>query len=320
MSCTKENDLPKEVRVGYYPGWPCTYQLGQAKGWFDEELGTKVVFKEFDTPSQIATAIVSGDLDLAYSMGAIPFTIGVSSKVPYTLIGIAVSYLENDNCVARNGSGVTTPKDLSGKKVGVPFGSTSHYNLLTIMKKSGIDPGTVEIYDMAPQDITAAMKRKDLDCGCAWEPAVSAMLEDGALLVDKEQKEDWGMKVFDIVVVGDKFSEKFPDLVTRFLSVVDRSTLYYREHPEESVPLIAEIAGLEPEQTGDILSKMKFLVRDEQLSSAWLGTSEQTGEAAEFLKRVALFLQEEGELENVLDDYSAAIDQQFYESVRRKSQ
>ena len=318
VSCGNESNLPKEVRVGYYPGWPCTYQAGQAKGWFEDEMGTKVVFREFDTPSQIATAIISGDLDLAYSMGSIPFTIGVSSKVPYTLVGIAVSYLENDNCVVRNGSGVSRPADLAGKKVGVPFGSTSHYNLLTILQKSGVDPGTLELYDMAPQDITSAMKRKDIDCGCAWEPAVSAMLEDGELLVDAGQKEEWGMKVFDIIVAGDSFKKKYPDLITKFLSVVDRATFYYREHPEESSALIAEIAGLTPEQTEMILSKTKFLVRDEQLQEQWLGTKENPGEAADFLKKVALFLKEQGELENVLDDYSVTIDQQYYEKVKNQ--
>ena len=110
-----------EITVGYYPGWPCSYQVGQAKGWFDKDLGLKVKFTEFDHPSQMATAIASGDCQIAYSLGAIPFTAGVSQGVPYVLVGIAVSYSQNDNCVARNGTGIRSPRDLIGKKVGVPF-------------------------------------------------------------------------------------------------------------------------------------------------------------------------------------------------------
>ena len=317
LSCTKNKSDVKEVRVGYYPGWPCTYQIAQAKGWFEKEMDVKVTFMEFDVPSQIATAMISGDLDLAYSMGSIPFVIGVTKEVPYKLVGVAVSYLESDNCVLRNGSGIDYAEDLAGAKVAVPFGSTSHYNLLFTLNKIGIDPADLDIYDMAPQDITAAMKRGDIDCGCAWEPAVSAMLEDGKLLVDNSTKEDWGMKVFDIVVARNSFADENPELVTKFLQVVDQSTDYYRENPEESFELIGEIAGLTPEKTAGIMKKMEFLVRDEQLSPKWMGTKNQKGEAVLFLEKVAEFLEKEKEIEEALPDYGFSVDTSFYEKVKK---
>lgn len=304
------------LTVGYYPGWPCTYQVGQAKGWFEKELGMKVNFRELDTPSQIATAIASGDLHIAYSLGIIPFTAGVSQGVPYKLVGVAVSYAENDNCVARNGSGVRSPRDLIGKKVGVPFSSVSHYKLLSTLRIFGVDPGDVKIYDMACQDVTAAMKRKDLDCGCCWEPALGAMLEDGRLIVSAEDQERWGMKVFDIVVAGEKFATENPELITAFLKVVDDSTRYYREHPEESYELIGKIAGITAEKTAGIMQRMKFYTADEQLSPAWLGTSAQPGEITEFVASMAAFLVNEKEMDSVLEDYTPFVDPSFYEAVK----
>ena len=305
-----------KITVGYYPGWPCSYQVGQAKGWFDKELGIKVNFREFDHPSQMATAIASGDCHIAYSLGAIPFTSGVSQGVPYILVGIAVSYAENDNCVARNGTGIRSPRDLIGKKVGVPFSSVSHYKLLATLKIFGVDSSKLKIYDMAPQDLTAAMMRKDLDCGCAWEPALSAMLEDGHLIVSAEDQERWGLKVFDIVVSGKKFAKKHPEVIVKFLKVVDESTRYYRKNPEESYRLIAKLAGLEPEKAKNILKKMKFFTKKEQLSPEWMGTKKKPGDVVNFISEVAKFLYAEKSMDKVLDDYNATIDQSFYEAVK----
>lgn len=305
-----------EITIGYYPGWPCTYQVGQAKGWFEDHLGMKVNFREFDHPSQMATALVSGDMHIAYSLGAIPFTSGVSQGVPYKLIGIAVSYAENDNCVARNGSGIKTVEDLRGKKVGVPYSSVSHYKLLGTLDRFGVKPAEVKIFDMAPQDVTAAMKRGDLDVGCAWEPAVSNMLEDGHLIVSAKEQESWGLKVFDIVVTGQEFGKKHPELITKFLEVVDRSTEYYRGNPDESHKLIGQIAGLDTDKTADIMSRMQFFTKTEQISADWMGTSVQKGQIVDFFSGVAQFLLKEKAMDQTLDDYAQTVDPSFYEAVK----
>ena len=305
-----------QITVAYYPGWPCSYQVGQAKGWFEKELGMKVNFRALDHPYRMATAIASGDCHLAYSLGIAPFTSGVSKGVPYMMVGIAVSYAENDNCVARNGTGIRSPRDLIGKKVGVPFESVSHYKLLATLKIFGVDPGQLKIYDMTPQDITSAMRWKELDCGCAWEPAVSEMLEDGHLIVSAEDQERWGMKVFDVVVTGKRFAKEHPELITKFLKVVDDSTRYYRENFEESYKLIAKMAGIESEKARKVLKKMKFFTKEEQLSPKWLGTKNKPGEVVDFVTSMAQFLVGEKAMDKVLDDYGSAIDPSFYEAIK----
>ena len=323
-----------EIRVVYYPGWPCSYQVGQAKGWFEKELGMKVKFKELNSyfrfssafegihhskrafAYKMATAIASGDCHIAYSLGVTPFTSGVSQGAPYLLVGIAVSYPENDKCVARNGTGIRSPRDLVGKKVGVPFESVSHYKLLKALKVSGVDPGQVKIYDMTPQDIASALKWKELDCGCACEPFLSFMLEDGHLIVSAEDQEQWGMKVFDVVVAHKEFAREHPELITKFLKVVDDSTRHYHKHFEESHRLIAEVAGMAPEEARKILRKMKFLTKEEQLSPKWMGTKSKPGEVVDFVSSMAQFLVSQKAIDKILDDYRSTIDSSFCEAVR----
>jgi len=81
----------KEIIVADFPGWLLTFEVGWSKGWYDKELGIKVSFREFDMGPQMAAAMASGDFQIAYSLGAIPFAIAATQGVQFTLVGITVS-------------------------------------------------------------------------------------------------------------------------------------------------------------------------------------------------------------------------------------
>ncbi|MBS7661809.1 ABC transporter substrate-binding protein [Pseudomonas lalucatii] len=296
-----------DLTVAYFPGWPTTHQVGEEKGWFNEAVGMDVQFREFDTGAAMAAAMLSGDVQVAYSMGVIPFVIAVTQGAPLDLVGVAVTYSENDNCVVRNGSGIASPLDLKGKTVGVPFGTVSHYKMLKTFENVGVDVGTMKVVDMAPPDVAAAMTRGDVDLGCGWEPALSSMLKNGELLVSAKEQESWGLKVFDVIVVNRDFAKQNPEKISAFLSTVDRSTDFYQANAAEATAIISKKAGISEEQTRSIMAKFGFPKREEQLSQAWLGK-----DVPAFLKGVADVMVANGEMDKALDDYSPYVKAGYY--------
>src|ERR1700724_4694367 len=58
--------------------------------------------------------------------------------------------------VARNGSGVNTIADLKGKKIGTPFVSTAHFQLLYAMQKAGLKASDAQVLNMRPPERAAA--------------------------------------------------------------------------------------------------------------------------------------------------------------------
>ncbi|MDX7421526.1 ABC transporter substrate-binding protein, partial [Klebsiella pneumoniae] len=58
---------------------------------------------------------------------------------------------------------ITKPEDLIGKRIAVPFISTTHYSLLAALKHWGIKPGQVQIINLQPPAIIAAWQRGDID-------------------------------------------------------------------------------------------------------------------------------------------------------------
>jgi taurine transport system substrate-binding protein len=187
-----------------------------------------------------------------------------------------------------------------------------------ILEKSGIKQTQLQLIDMAPQDIVAAFKRKDIHAGIAWEPFFSEMLKDGHLIVSADEIEEWGYSTFDVVAVTDQFARQNPQLIKKFLKVVDDSTSYFKTQPDESYRLIGQKAGLKPEKAKAILNGMKFYTIDEQLQPEWMGTTGEQGEIVKNIKKVADFLVKQKSLDKALDNYAHVVDPSFLEAIKQQ--
>lgn len=308
---------PNKITVAYFPGWPGTFEYGWAQGWFAERLGVEVEFREFGSGAEMTTAMASNDVSIAYALGTTPFTIAVTQGLPIKMVAVSENYSESENLVARDGTGIVSPRDLIGKKVGVPFGTTAHYRLMGILQTFGIAEKDLTIIDLSNPDIMPAFIRKDIDAGCAWEPVVSQMIEQGGhILVSSADQIRWGYSTYGIVAVNDSFAKDNADLVVKFLQAMNDSTKAYRAKPEATYKAIGKMAGLTPEKTKDIMQSMGFYTKDEQLSAAWMGTKEKPGHIIPNLKKIADFLVQQKALDKALDDYSAFVDASFMEKVQ----
>jgi taurine transport system substrate-binding protein len=307
----------KSITIAYFPGWPGTFEYGWSTGAFEKELGIKVDFREFGSGAEMTTAMASGDISISYALGTTPFTIAVTQGLPIKMIAVSENYSQSENLVARGDSGIVAPRGLIGKKVGVPFGTTAHYRLMGILETFGIAENQLKIIDLSNPDVLPAFIRKDIDAGCAWEPAVGQMLENGGrILVSSEDQIRWGFSTYGLVAVNEAFAKENRDLVVKFLKVMDESTRIYHSKPDQTYAPIGKMAGITPEKTKEIMSSMGFYSKEAQLSGEWMGTKAQPGMTAKQLKKVADFLVKQGGMDKALDDYTPFIDTSYYEAVK----
>jgi taurine transport system substrate-binding protein len=131
---------------------------------------------------------------------------------------------EAEALVVRNGSGINKPEDLRGKKIGVPFVSTTHYHLLYALELWGISPGSVEILNMQPNQIAAAWARGDIDAGFAWGPAQARIKETGKVLIDSGELRVDVAERFPLAELADVHAKADAgDLSGKVVVVVDNS-------------------------------------------------------------------------------------------------
>lgn len=306
-------DKPKQLSVGYFLEWPTANQIAQVNKTYDQQLGVKVNWLPFESGTAMSAAMASGDVDVVYSQGLVPFTIAVSQGLPITMIGVAVSYAENDNCVVNENAGITSAsaKKLEGQRVAVPFGTVAHYKMLKVLEHLDVDTKAVRLLDMPPADSAAALARGDVSMACGWGGALRRMKQYGDVLMSASDQEAIGIRVFDVISASNRFIEQYPELVTQFLQVTNDANKAYKDNPVATTPIIAKAAGLSVNDANQILQLFDFPLHDQQISEKWLGGTVQA-----YTKEVADFFVSQKQMPKALDDYSKTIDVSFYAQVK----
>ncbi len=296
------------VTVAYFLEWPTANQVAQVEKTYDEAMGAELDWRAFGNGNEMTQAMVSGDVQIAYSQGFVPFVVGVSNGAPLKLVGIAVTYAENDLCIIREDAGITqeNASELEGKKVATPIGNVTHYKLLRTLDHLGVDASTINLVQMNPADAAVALIRGDVVMGCAFGGALDRMKEVGFPLMTGAEQEAVGINTFDIVTVTEDFANDHPDLVRKFMEVTEAANDAYKADSGVAMATIAGAAGMDQGATESMLANFGFPSAGDQKGANWLGGGVQA-----MIKGVADVMIAAGNMDTVLDDYSHTVDDSF---------
>jgi len=298
-----------QLNVAYFLEWPTPNQFEQDNGTYAEELGIPVNWVPFNTGVEMSAAMASGDIDISFSQGLVPFVNAVSAGQDIKIVDIAVSYAENDNCVARTELGISRDNatELNGRKVSVPLGTVAHYKMLKSMQHMGVDTDSFEIVNLDPAEGAAALQGGEVDMACGWGGGLARMKEAGNILMTGAEMEDEiGLKVFDVTSVRGDFAEANGDVLKDFLKITADANAAYADDPDSRIAGIVNQSGMDEAGVLDSLSTFSFPTVEEQKSEKWLG-----GDVPKFMNEVADLFVAEGALTSKLDDYAATIDTSF---------
>jgi len=282
-----------------------------ADGEYEKAIGKKIDWRQFDAGPAVVAAMASGDVQIG-NLGSSPLAAATSRNVPLVAFIVTSQIQSSEALVVRNGSGIDKPEDLIGKKIAVPFVSTSHYSLLGALKHWNIDPKKVTILNLTPLQITAAWKRGDIDGAFTWSPALGEIRKTGKILTDAGQVSQWGAPTFEVWVARKDFAERHPEVVASFAKVSLAAIADYTAHRSEwtadSAPVktIARFTGSNAADVPELLDGSHFPTAAEQQLPELLG-----GSTAKAIGKTAEFLKDQSKIESVLPDYSSFVSNRF---------
>lgn len=304
----------QDVTVGYQlPYNPWKVFIADEK--FQEATGAEISFRKFDSGSKVINAMASGDVDIAMA-GSSPIAAGLSRGLPMKLFWIVENIADAEAMVVRDGAGIEEPEDLKGKRIGVPFVSTTHFHTLFALETWGISPDEVELLNMQPNAIAAAWERGDIDAAFVWNPALGRIKQTGEVLITSGELAELGRATFDGMVVTNEFAEANPDFMCKWVATMAAADEAYRSNPEafgpdsENAKKIVSLTGGDPAQVAGVLELYDFPTMEQQASDAWLGGGEDTG-AAKALRATSAFLKEQKQIDSLLPDYSEVVTDRF---------
>jgi taurine transport system substrate-binding protein len=255
--------------------------------------------------------------------GSAAIAAALSQGLPVQVVWILDDIGAAEVLVARNGSGINTLADLKGKKIGVPFTSTTHFHTMVALELAKVDPSSVKILNLRPPEVAAAWERGDIDATFIWEPVLSRIKGNGkALITSGEIAKRTGKATFDGVVVNTDWAKSHGEFITRFVKVLAAADADYRQNPAKwttgspQVKAVADISGAKAEDVPAGMALYGFPTLQEQASKTWLGGGKEGG-VAKSLAETSAFLKSQGTLQSVLSDYSKGVDPSYVEAAAK---
>ncbi|WP_167859729.1 aliphatic sulfonate ABC transporter substrate-binding protein [Paenibacillus cymbidii] len=262
-----------KINVAYMPdvnGVP-PIVLGEEKGYF-KEYGLEVNAVKFLSGPPEFQAMAARDIDIAVIGPGATFLAaqGQGKIIALTSLGFG------DRVLATKKSGIKAFKDLKGKTVGTPKGTSGEMILNLGLEKAGLSPSDVNVVNMDVAGAVSAFVANKVDAVAIWSPYTDEIEKQ----VGKDNfVEVGGSKSFypDYVfpgawVVQPKFLEEKRDVVERFFKAWVKANDYHIKNLDESVKLVAKYTQVPEDSLRSQLANMEWIDSAKQAAQFQDGT------------------------------------------------
>ncbi|QAY75639.1 ABC transporter substrate-binding protein [Sphingosinicella sp. BN140058] len=167
---------------------------------------------------ELKESLMSGDLQAAYMLA--PLVMDLADKqVPVKIVSIghrsgAVIMVHKDSPYQRF-------RDLAGKRIAIPSRFAVDFLFLRkMLSNEGMSPKDVEIVEMAPADMPAALYVKGVDAYCTGEPFGAAAQSAGYARVLRMTRDEWPRYMCCVLTVRDELIKANRPLVQNLVNYV----------------------------------------------------------------------------------------------------
>jgi putative hydroxymethylpyrimidine transport system substrate-binding protein len=227
-ACGSEDDIggePVEVSLAldWYP-WAAHsgIYLAQENGYFEDEGLTVNVYVPGD-PATGLQLVASGEDDFVISYQA-DVMIARGEGLPVQSVAAMVQHPLN-SIMALGSSGITTPSDLAGKKVGIAGVPSDEAILGAVLAQAGVGLDEVEIVNVGFNLVQSLLGGQvDAVIGAYWVHE-SILIEQQGEMVNVIRLEEWGVPDFYelVLVTTDEMVAEDGETIEKFVRALQRA-------------------------------------------------------------------------------------------------
>ncbi len=310
----------KEVTIGYQD-MVVPYRVAQEAKELEKATGYKISWKQFGGGGEVIKAMASGAVQIG-EIGSAGIAAAVSRGEPLEVFWILDDIGSAEALVVKKNSGIKTIADLKGKKIAMPFNSTTHFHMMVALEQAKINPADVQILNMRPPEVRAAWQRGDIDATFIWDPVLAEAKKDGTVILTSGKiSADTGKATFDGYVVNRDWAKANKDFMVKFVKVLAAADDNYRKNKAKfgkdsaEAKAIAKWSGAKQEDVADSMALYAFPTAQEQ-ATKWLGGGKDSI-AAKALAATADFQLSQKQIEKKLPDYSTAVNPSYVQEAMK---
>ena len=293
-------------------------RIAMESGELENATGYKINWRMFGGGGDVIKAMASGDVQIGEA-GSSPIVAAASQGQDIKLFWILDDIADAEALIVRNGSGINSVKDLKGKKVATPFVSTAHYQLMAVMKVEGVDAKGVNVMNMRPPEIAAAWERGDIDAAFIWDPVLTKIKGNGKMIESSKSIGKRGFPTFDGLIVNAKWAAENEAFMVTLVKVLAKADEQYRSNKAKWTADSAEAKAVAKWTKADVkdvpatMALYTFPTLAEQAGPNWLG-----GAAVKAMTSTAVFLKEQGRIQEMKPDYKAFVTDAYVKKAMAK--
>lgn len=244
---------------------PATVWVAENQRYFHEE-GLHVIIREFDSGrNALETMLFDDSIDMV-TVAQSPVAFNSSHRGEFVIIASLAYSVDAVKVLARKDSGIQTPFDLRGKRVGVTLRSTGHYFLESFLEHYGLSLNDVDLVDVDANMLKVELSEGRLDAITTWEPHIYNTLrtlgEENVVLMTRPTlfRKDF------YFVARTEYANWNKETLKKLLRAVVRAEDFIRKHPEKSQLIVAKRLGIDPEIVYGIWDSFSFEISLRQAS------------------------------------------------------
>lgn len=246
---------PLKVAFSDWPGWTAL-EIAAQKGWF-KEAGVDVELLWFEYGPSME-AFTAGKCDAVTVTNGDALVTGAGGA---RNVAILITDYSNGNDMIVAKPGISSMKDLKGKKVGIEIGFVEHLLLLNGLEKAGLKEADVELIPTPTNQTPQVLASGQVDAIGAWQPNSGSALKAVPGSKSIYSSADEPGLIYDAVVVSPQsLAQRRADWV-KFVKVWDKVVAYLANPAtrEDGVKIMAARAGVDPKDYAAFLPGTRFL-------------------------------------------------------------
>lgn len=246
-----------QVRVAALP----IAETGAIWGAIDEGIfedhGLELEIVPAQGGAQAIPALLSGDIQFAIGQPFGPIRADLQDLGIVIFSNYASSLPEGDDVnavVALGDSGITSPKDLAGKKVSVnSLGAAGDVTIRKAVQDDGGDPSTIQFVEVAFPDVKAQLEAGTIDAGWVPDPFRGQILGAGGVsVVSPYQATIPGLTVLTNFTTQELIDSD-PDLVERYAAAMAEALAWAADNEDAVREAIATNLDIPAEAAAGIV-------------------------------------------------------------------
>ena len=227
-------NTPVTFQLNWMAGGPnAGFAAALAEGYY-KDAGLDVTLVQGNGSGNTAQLVASGRAQLAYA-DAVAVSQLIAKGAPMKIV--ATVYQSNPNAVmALKKANIKSVKDLVGKKVGVPSGSSQTTMLPLLLKSNNLKESDINMIDMPVASMVPALLQGQVDAVLGSIDAYQIQAESQGAQLDVYRFADHGVPtVSTSIFASNSFLKENPEVVKKFIAASLKGWSFALDNPEKAV-------------------------------------------------------------------------------------